>query len=402
MSISKWRTSPDPLFAAVSVPHFIAQTLAVWNPSLRKQPFAVIEQNSESHKTPILAISQTADDLGIRPGTPVFIARRRWPRVKILARDVGGEARLRKSMDTLLLGYTPMFTLRENGGAVLDMTGTPATRKMNSEKWARHLQNNLHRLGFEAVSVGIASSQITARVLARLNRPDGIQVCPQGEETLLLDPVSPDLLPGLSSHCRELLKKYGLPTIASVRRLDKEEIVLRFGGEGEKLYSLARGWDFESVSTRTKSVSAETVLNQDLNDQEALRNQVRLTADKLGHLLRLNECKAGKMTLVLTYSDKRSSRRTVAMQPPTSAFQKLAEKSVQLFGDLYQRRVALRRIQLQVALPRADTGQVDLFDTGSVRKQEALEQAVDRIRRKRSFETVISGSNVLAPAFHTA
>ena len=394
MQTSKSQKSPDPLFAAVEIPHFLAQTLSVWNPILRGKPFAVIEQNAESHKTPLLAVSETARKFGVIPGVPVFITKRRWPHVQILMRDLPGEMRLRKTMHTHLLGYTPVFTIRDSGGALLDMTGTPATRKATPEVWAGHLQKTLRDLGLEAVSVGVASSQIVARALARLNEPHGIQVCPMGDETFLLDPLSPNLLPGLSSHGRELLRKYGLVSISSIRRLDKEEITLRFGSEGEKLYSLVRGWDFEATSSGGKSIMAESLLSQDLNDQEALRNQVRLTADKLGYELRLKDCKAAKVTLVLTYSDKRSARRTIALNPPTSAFPELAEKAMHLFEEIYQRRVALRRIQLQVTVPRVDTGQLDLFDEVWIRKQRALEAAIDRIRRKRTFQAVLSGNNV--------
>jgi DNA polymerase-4 len=387
--------SLDPLFAAVEIPHFLAQTLSVWNPELRGRSFAVIEQNAESHKTPLLAVSETAAKFGLTPGIPIFIAKRRWPDVQILMRDLPGEATLRKTMSTHLLGYTPLFTIRESGGAVLDMTGTPVTRKATPEIWAYHLQKTLRDLGLEAVSIGIASSQIVAQVLARLNKPHGIQVCPMGNETSLLDPLLPELLPGLSSHTRELLRKYGLASISNIRRLDKEEILLRFGSEGEKLYSLVRGWDFETISSGGKAIVAESLLSQDLNDQETLRSQVRLTADKLGHALRLKDCKAARVTLVLTYSDKRSVRRTTPLHPPTSAFPRLAEKATHLFEEIYQRRVALRRIQLQVTLPRTDTGQLDLFDEVWVRKQHALEAAIDRIRCKRNFQAVLSGSNVM-------
>ena len=390
------RKSPDPLFAAVDVSHFQAQSLAAGNPALRGQPFAVIEQTAESHKTPILSLSRAAREMGMTSGTPVFIARRRWPRVQILMRDIPGETRLRKGMESLFQTYTPEFTAHGGGGAVLNMTGTPATRKLASEAWGKILRQNLLDLGLEAVSIGIAASQTVARVLARRHQPDGIGVCPLGQETALLDPLPPELLPGLSPHCRELLRKYGLASIASVRNLGKEELTLRFGSDGEKLYTLARGLDFETVASKDGAIIAETVLSQDLNDQEALRNQVRLTADKLGHSLRREGFKAGKVTLMLTYSDKRSVRKTASMQPATSAFLPLADKAGFLFEDLYQRRVALRRIQLQVTAPTTETGQLNLFETESIRKQDSLATALDKIRVKRNFNAVVNG-NIVKP-----
>ena len=140
----------------------------------------------------------------------------------------------------------------------------------------------------------------------------------------------------------------------------------------------------------------DTILPLDLNDEAALRNQVRLTADKLGHALRLagpTPMKAGRFTLVLIYSDGRSARRTVSL-PPTAAFAPLADAAVSVFFELYQRRVALRRLQLHVSTPAVETGQRDLFEEKGASKKEALEAAIDRIRIKRKFGAVLSGSNV--------
>src|SRR5690606_22766745 len=136
--------------------------------------------------------------------------------------------------------------------------------------------------------------------------------------------------------------------------LGKEELTLRFGTEGEKLYTLARGMDLEPVVSRRKPVAVETVLPRDLNDEQALRNQVRLTADKLAHALRLAAMKTARFTLVLVYSDGRSARRTMKLHPPTAAFTPLAEAATGLFFELYQRRVALRRLRLLVAAPAAE------------------------------------------------
>jgi DNA polymerase-4 len=375
---------------------------------LRGTVFVVVDQSVESHKTPVLDVSAAAEALGVHPGLPVFLLRRRsWggAHVTVVPRDIAAEAALRERMRALWTRCTPEFTVRDNGGAMLDMAGTPAARKHVPEKWAERLQSALLRLGLESVAVGVAASQVVARVLSRdLSRRSAgskrsgtsgtVIVCPAGEEARAVDPLPPSLLPGLSPAARDRLRKYGLATIGAVRRLGKEELTLRFGTEGEKLYALARGMDLEPVASRRKPIAAETVLPHDVNDEEALRNQVRLTVDKLGHALRLAGAKTSRFTLVLAYSDGRSARRTVKVNPPTAAFLPLAERALPLFFVLYQRRVALRRIRLLVTAPAVETGQRELFEAAGAGKLEALEAAIDRIRNKRKFWDVLSGSNV--------
>jgi DNA polymerase-4 len=405
---------PASLFAAVTVPHFIPQALAVARPEWRGKPFAVVEQDPESHKTLVTEVSDAAQAWGVHPGLPVFLLRRKWHGVAVIPRDPAAEARLRERMRALWLRCTPEFTVRESGGAMLDMTGTPAARKYAPEAWAAHLRSALLNLGLESVTIAVASSQVVARVLSReLSRVlSGIpartrrggedllapatRVCPPGEEARALGMLSPSLLPGLSSAARARLRKYGLETIATVRRLGREELTLRFGTEGEKLYTLAQGMDLEPVVSRRKPLAVETVLPQDLNDEAALRNQVRLTADKLAHALRRAGMKTSRFTLVLAYSDGRSARRTQKVHPPTAAFAPLAEAAASAFFELYQRRVALRRLRLLVAAPATETGQRELFEETGHDKKEALEAAIDRIRAKREFGAVLSGSNVAA------
>jgi DNA polymerase-4 len=394
MTFSPWRKPPDPLYAAVALPHFPAQALSAAEPKLRGAPFAVVEQHPDSHKTRILALSSAAQTVGLQAGMPVFAALRQIPRLRLLPRDRDLETELREQIEATLLRHTPMFSVQPNGSACIDMTGTPESRRLRPEQWSALIHADLLGLGLDTVALGAGSSQVVAQVLARLARGDGAQVCPAGKEARLLAPLSPALLPGLSPHCRDLLRKYGLLSVAQLRRLGKEEICLRFGKEGEKLYSLAQGLDLEALQNKKTILYAETVMDMDLNDGEALQRKVRLTADRLGHALRLRDERAVKLRMILTYSDQRVVSKTVPVKPPTFAFKPLAEIGEHLLEELYERRVALRRIRLEAPKTEAESGQLNLFDSSWTHKQEALGEAILRIRRKRSFEDVLSGSNV--------
>ncbi len=380
--------SPEPWFAAWGLPHFSAQAVLTQDPSLRHRAFAIIEQKAQSHKTPILSLSKAALAQGLEAGMPAFLALRRQPSLLLFSRDLGIEANLRETLSTLLLSFTPVFFLQSNGSALLDMTGTPSTRQATPDLWAQRLLSQAMALGLETIYLGIAASQVVAKVLVRLVTPNGFQICPPGMEHALLSPLSPQLLPGLSPHARNLLRKYGLNQIERIRKLERKELDLRFGQEAEKLYCLVRGLDLESIVPRPLSLHAETVLIEDLNDEEKLRGQIRLTADQLGYTLREQNRLAASITLLLNYSDGHKVRKSLKLQPPTSAFLKLATAAEKLWYEIHQRRVALRRIRLDVTMPTLDTGQTDLFDSLFVHKQEALAQALDKIRRKRGFTDV--------------
>jgi DNA polymerase-4 len=384
------------LFAALRLPHFPAQALLL-KPEVRKagNAFAVVEQNADSGKTPLMAVSALAREQGVRPGMPWFLALRKWPRLAVYPRDANAEMRLRAMLADGCERFTPVHAIGDDGGALLDMTGTPCAREAPGF-WLRRLDADLgvRVPGLEAI-YGAASSQMLAKVLARLGQPGEIRACPAGLEMETLDPLPPQILPGLSPRTRELLRKYGLDTVAKIRAVGREALNLRFGGEGEKLYALCRGLDLDVSLPRRMALRVERVLSADLNDGDALRGQVRETADKLGHALRSSGRVAGQITLELVYADGRHARRSAPLHPPAAAYAALTAAAEGLFAALYQRRVALRRIRLFALRPQADTGQVDLFDSDWARKQEALGQAIARIRDKRSFEAVFRAAAAL-------
>ncbi len=403
---------PPPLFAAVRIPRFAAQALAAAQPGLRGRAFAVVEQDPESHKTAVLDLSASAaagaDLRRVWPGLPAFLARRKWPELPLVPRDAEAEAKLRARLEALWLRATPAFEAM-GSKALLDLAGTPLARRHlkgarengteegGMRSLAEALREAIRKLGVGQAAVGVASTRVMARVLAKVaesHAGEGEGACASGDETHRLDPLPPGLLPGISPAARARLKKYGLATIASLRRLEREELRLRFGLEGDRLHALARGLDFGPAEEKRRAVEVETVLPRDLNDEEALRNRARLAADKLGHALRFEGLKAGRFTLTLVYSDGRSARRTAALNPPSADFEALAERVEPLFFELYQRRVALRRIRLSVAVPSAETGQRDLFEEAMPGRREALGRAIDAIRRKRGFAKLVSGSNV--------
>jgi hypothetical protein len=56
--------------------------------------------------------------------------------------------------------------------------------------------------------------------------------------------------------------------------------------------------------------------------------------------------------------------------------------------------VALRAISLSIPMPKPDTGQTELFATQGDRRQQALGDALARIRTRSGFGSIVSGANV--------
>lgn len=395
MKTLSWREHP--LFLVAEAGDFPAQALAAWDPALRDRAFVVVDQDPENHKTHVLACSGPAADLGIRAGQSFATVRRRWRHVPALFRAPAREAALREELAALCRRFTPAYEVRADGCALLDLAGTPALREaFRSAKpaepihlLARRLQREIRaQTGLLDVALGLAATRLMARVMARQAHPAGLRICPPGREAELLAPLEPSALPGLSPQCRERVRRYALKTVGQIQALGRQAVAAHFGSEGDKLYTLACGLDLVSVAGPPKGIAAETVLEEDVNDDDALARKVRLTADKLAFRLRQEGLTAAKLTVSIRYSDHRSARKTLPVAPATDGFKEIAALALRGFRELYQRRVALRAIVLTVSQPGADKGQVDLFEELHDRRSRALGDALTRIRGRSGFAAI--------------
>jgi DNA polymerase-4 len=244
------------------------------------------------------------------------------------------------------------------------------------------------RTGLTDVALGLAATRLMARVMARQAHPAGLLACPPGREAETLAPLEPGVLPGLSPHCRQRIRRYALASVGQVRALGRQALLAGFGSEGEKLYALASGMDPAPAPARRPEIVAETVLEEDVNDDDVLARKVRATADLLVFRLRKEGAVAARLRVTIRYSDHRTARRTLAVEPATDGFRELSELALRAFRALHLRRVALRSISLAVARPEAETGQVDLFEGGADRKQRAIAEALTRIRARSGFEAI--------------
>ncbi|HKP96978.1 MAG TPA: hypothetical protein VJ385_14605 [Fibrobacteria bacterium] len=389
-------TAPPPLFLALETEDFPSQALSAWDGAYKGKAFAVVDQDPHSHKTFVIGCSGAARALGVRAGMPLAAVRRRFGQVAPVFRNAAWEAALGEELRALCFRYTPEFEVR-GGRALLDMTGTPAARALQPEALAAKLRRDARfSTGLDEVAVGAAGTRLMAKVMAGLALDAGRDTayCPLGEEAGMLAPLPPARLPGLSPQCRERIRRYAIDSVGQIRGLGRTALAARFGGEGEKLYTLACGLDLEEIRIERRSLTAETLLAEDLNDEDGLDRKVRLTADKLAFQLRKAGLQADRLVLAIRYADGKAARRTAILRPRTDAFDVLAARARELFRVLYQRRVSLRAVALTAPAPRRDTGQTDLFASQADPRQRALGDALAKIRARSGFGAILSGANV--------
>lgn len=384
------------MYLSIEHDHFSAQALSAYDPTLRTRPFVVVRQNVDSHKCAAFACSSRAKALGIRRGQPVQQILKRHRNVEVVPRDDDIEQTAKDELAWIIESFTPEYDVNDFGRCQLNLTGTPVIHRESSDTIADRLRHAItHTIGMTDVAVGGASTRLISNMLAKVVRPNGIRICEPGEEADVLASFSADLLPGLSPAVRSRIQQYGVKHVGQIQRLGKEALVVRLGGEGERLYSLAIGLDTGRNRIEKRSaIEVELTLDRDVNDERQLIQHVRYAADKLCHALKMEDVQTQHLTFILTYTDNRTTQKTARWPHSTGDTTTITASAIQLFRDLYQRRVAIKTIRLAVNRPRIDTGQFDLFESAWEKKQRAVSKAVTDVRMKLGFDAVMSATNI--------
>ena len=382
----------------VVMDQFAAQAFAAYNPRFLNTPFVVVKQNPESHRTSVSACSSVAVDMGVKPDTPVRVIQRDFPEVKMVQYDDRWEATAREDLTHIMEEYTPEFYVQDSGVCLMDFSGTWASK--NPKCIVEELGDEIrYKIRITDVAFGISLNKLLAKLLATLACPSGVEICNPGEEEDTLEALDVEVLPGISDGVRERIKKYGIQTVKQVRNLGRQSLACRLGKEGEVLYSLSRGVDLvPQVEGKRREVRVESVLNRDINDFSRLKQYAKLISDKLSHQLKSRGMKTKRVTVVLKYSDDRTTRKTVKLGSPTNEFPVLMPVVVETFEQLYQRRIAIKSIHAVVRSPLVDDGQLNLFESNTASKFRQRTYAISHIREKMGFDSVLNASylNILS------
>jgi DNA polymerase IV len=395
MPTSRPSAPPSACFIAVHVDSFAAQVLASWHTELAGRPFAVVRQTRNGHKTLVHSCSAEAARLGVEPGMPLPILERRYPQVGMVPREERLEGLAQEELQGIFHDFTPDFRLKGEGGAILDLTGTPVLREGSPEGACAEIRKRLrYALGFREIAFGIAVNRAGAQVLARKAGPEGIlSALGEGAEGLLLE-TSPSCLPNLSPSARAILKKYAIQSLGQLLRLGRETLITHFGKEGEKIYAMVAGLDVETTAPEEELLEAETILQRDINDMDALHGFLRLTVDQLVFRMRKGGKSTNCFTLEIRYADHKAARKTFYTSQVTQGFGVITESALKILGDLLTRRVALKAICITAKKPKRETGQLSLFQTKNDGRIDAIGRALDKIRSRHSFGAVLNASNV--------
>lgn len=313
---------------------FFASVAQHDDPSLRGRPVAVGDRV-------VAAASYEARAAGVRAAMPMSEARRRCPRLAVVAADIDRYRVRSDEVFSLVAAEFPTAPLEQLSidEAYLDLSPFAADPAGAAPLVAAVRARIRGELGLGA-SAGIGTSKLVAKVASAAAKPDGQRVVDPGGEVAFLAPLPVSVIPGVGPRTASRLGALGVRRVADLTLVDPDELTSAVGvASAARLGDVVRGIDVSPVRPRPpqSSVSSQRAFAPPLRDLETLADVLDQQVLALAARVEADGRLPSGVTVKFRWADyTATSTRHVALQHPSSdvvTFAAAARVAVLGFAD---------------------------------------------------------------------
>lgn len=284
------------------------------------------------------------------------------------------------------------------------------------------IQREVEALGLTC-SIGVSRSPIVSKIASDYRKPRGVTVIPPGSEAAFLSPLPIERMPGIGKVMGERMRSEHFTTLGQLASLKPEEAADRWGSFAADLVRAARGekrshWNMDDDGVR--SVSNERTFPEDVPYGEALERELVALSERVAWRLRKQGLRGRTVSikLVENWGTARSVSRT--LDTPTDSERIIGSTAVELVRTMTMAPDAVRLAGVRVANFNEVEVQDSLFDEGgtsgdspaanspggsgpstqSGATDESKAAALDAIREKYGYGSIVSGASLRSNAKH--
>ena len=331
---------------------------------------------------------------GVRSAMPMFQALKLCPDAVVIKPRMRVYTEVSRAIRTMMEDLTPAIQPLSLDEAFLDLTGTQRLHGAPpAVMLARLVKRMRDELGVTG-SIGLSHNKFLAKVASDLDKPHGFSVIGQAETAEFLKDKPVRMIWGVGQATQSALEKAGIRTFTDLLRWEKQDLHLRFGSMGDRLWHLARGQDQRRVTAHEpiKSISNETTFFEDTADHDILDGHLWRLAEKVASRAKARQLAGRVVTLKLKRANHRSLTRRQSQREPVQLADTIYRVARGLFDQLGNEG-PYRLIGVGISdLSPEDQATVsgDLLDPQAQTRGRA-ERATDEIRRKFGQDAIIKG-----------
>jgi DNA polymerase-4 len=281
---------------------FFASVEQELRPELRGRPVAVAAVDVDS--TCCIAASQEAKQLGIRTGTSVGDARRRCRSLHVVEARPDVYVRVHHAIIEAVESCVPVCAVHSIDELSCRLNADEAEPRAAIALAKRVKRAVRDRAGsWLSCSIGLAPNRLLAKVVADMQKPDGLVLLAEQDLPRALHPLCLEDLPGIGPRMHERLKRAGVRTVERLCQLPESRMKEIWGGiVGQRWWHWLRGHDLPEPPTRRSSVGHSHVLPPGLRTHQGAHAVLIRLIHKVGDRLRRINYSAGRLEVYVSFT----------------------------------------------------------------------------------------------------
>jgi DNA polymerase-4 len=360
------------------------------DPRLRGRPVAV--------GTGVVAsCSYESRRFGVRTGMRLAEARMLCRELIVLPGDYRRYEQAARRMLAISLEHTPLVEVAALDDLYLDCTQRDGVAEASLRSTATTLRQQIGDEVGLSVSIGIGTNKLVAKVATRQAKPGGIAYVAPGEEERYLAPWSAEVLPGVGPKTSERLARLNVHKVGEVAAMPPSVLAGLFGRQGLTLHQLAHGADPRPVvpDKAQQSVSRRASFEPATADLPFIAAMLDHLLERAAGWLRFQNLACRGLSVTIHYGDYAGLTGRESFRRPMADERALKEVARDRLARLYQRRLPLRLVGVELAPLVPPEAQPSLFPDPAAERARQLAECKDAIRHRFGFMAVQSGTSLV-------
>ncbi|WNH12546.1 DNA polymerase Y family protein [Thalassobellus suaedae] len=343
---------------------------------LQKRPLLV---GGTGDRGVVAACSYETRRFGVHSGMPMRLAKCLCPEAVVIRGNSSIYTKQSHLVTNIIKESVPVFEKASIDEFYADLSGMD--KFFGSYKYASELRTKIIKETGLPISFGLSSNKIVSKVATGEAKPNNQLRVDYGFEKSFMAPLSIKKIPSVGEKTYQILRNLGIDKVRVVQQMPVEMMRSVLGVNGVTIWKRANGIDNPPLIPfhERKSISIERTFNKDTIDVVKLRTTIFAMAENLAYQLRRGEKLASCISVKIRYSDFNTYSKQVKI-PYTSADHLIIPRVLELFDNLYQRRLLIRLVGVKISNLVSGNYQINLFD--DTEEMLSLYNALDTIRSR--------------------
>ncbi len=339
----------------------------------------------------VASCSYEARAFGIYSAMPMRLAKQLCPEAVVVRGNAGIYSKFSDMVTDVIKEHVPLYEKTSVDEFYIDLTGMD--KFFGCHKLATELRTRIMKETGLPISFGLSINKTVSKIATGEAKPNNQKHVEKGTEKPFLSPLSVRKIPMVGEVTYRSLCDLGIRQIKTIQEMPEQMMAKVFGKNGQVIWRKANGIDPSPVVqyTERKSISTERTFDKDTTDVKKLESIIIAMAENLIYQLR----RGNKLTACVTFKIRYSDFQTYTQQkriPYSSADHKILPVVMELYKNLYQRRLLVRLVGVRFSHLVEGGQQIDLFDDNE--KIINLYHAMDKMRERYGDRAVIRAAGM--------